>query len=141
MEPPWLSFGAVTRRERSPAALNRALNRPCLLYPLASFDVSVQRPVSSRLPRLTRFVFYGSQYRRARKKWSTPLAVRLRQNSQDRSPRLIGNATILRARRIKGQLEAVEKQLDEWILMERPLTYLIIKTTMIPATNASTHQE
>ena len=31
---------------RSPATLSKALCRPCLVYPLASLDVSGQRPVS-----------------------------------------------------------------------------------------------
>ena len=43
--PPWSSFGTAQRRETTPATLNKALCRPCLVYPLASLDVSGQRPV------------------------------------------------------------------------------------------------
>lgn len=38
----WLSFGTARRRGSSPAILGKALIRPCLAYPLASFDVSGQ---------------------------------------------------------------------------------------------------
>ena len=43
--PHWLSFGTARRREPVPATLSKALLRPCLAYPLASLDVSEQRPV------------------------------------------------------------------------------------------------
>ena len=56
----WLSFGTAYRRVTKrflcragifpcapfPAMLSKALSRPCLVYPLASLDVSGQWPVS-----------------------------------------------------------------------------------------------
>ena len=47
-QPLWLSFGTAQRKEEllPPATLNKALSRPCLVYPLASLDVSGQWPVS-----------------------------------------------------------------------------------------------
>ena len=42
----WFSFGTARRREICfPATLSKALIRPYLVYPLASFDVSGQWPV------------------------------------------------------------------------------------------------
>ena len=45
---PWLSFGTAQRKgsSASPATLSKAFCRPCLVYPLASLDVSGQWPVS-----------------------------------------------------------------------------------------------
>ena len=42
----WWSFGTAQRRVNIPATLSKALCRPCLVYPLASLDVSGQWPVS-----------------------------------------------------------------------------------------------
>ncbi len=44
--PLWWSFGTACRRVVIPAMLSKALDRPCLVYPLASLDVSGQWPVS-----------------------------------------------------------------------------------------------
>ena len=46
--PHWLSFGTARRRDGAsiPATLREALSRLPLVYPLASFDVSGQWPVS-----------------------------------------------------------------------------------------------
>lgn len=58
--PHWFSFGTARREEFfTPATLSKALIRPCLVYPLASLDVSGQWPVSAQTPRLTR-VFMGA---------------------------------------------------------------------------------
>lgn len=48
---PWLSFSTAERKGKkrnssSPATLSKAFCRPCLVYPLASLDVSGQWPVS-----------------------------------------------------------------------------------------------
>ncbi len=47
LRPHWLSFSTAQRRGKPfPATLSKALSRPCLVYPLASLDVSGQWPVS-----------------------------------------------------------------------------------------------
>jgi hypothetical protein len=52
--PLWLSFSSTQRRASSPAASGEALIRPRLSSPLASLDVSDERPLSACTPRLTR---------------------------------------------------------------------------------------
>ena len=54
----WWSFGTAQRRDDLPATLSKALCRPCLVYPLASLDVSGQWPVSRAAPRLRRASSY-----------------------------------------------------------------------------------